>query len=187
MIMKNVSSLYSFSSAKQLAFTALFSAFCLLGTLVIVIPLPSAGYFNTGDVFVLLAGWCLGPLYGSFAAAVGSALADIISGFAFYAPATFIIKGLDAFIAYVVWVFCKKVIKKESLDFLRRALSAVFAELFMVLGYVLFESILYGFGVAIVSVLGNFLQGICCGILGVALIASVGAIKKVKQYFPHLG
>lgn len=185
--MKSISSLHSFSSAKQLAFTALFSAFCLLGTLVIVIPLPSAGYFNTGDVFVLLAAWFLGPFYGSFAAAIGSALADIVSGFAFYAPATFIIKGLDAFIAYVVWAFCKKAIKKESLDFLRRALSAVFAELFMVLGYVLFESLLYGFGVAIASVLGNILQGICCGILAVALVVSVGALKKMRQYFPHLG
>lgn len=185
--MKNVSSLYSFSSAKQLAFTALFSAFCLLGTLVIVIPLPSAGYFNTGDAFVLLSGWCLGPLYGSLAAAIGSSLADIVSGFAFYAPATFIIKGFDAFIAYMVWAFCKKAIKKESLDFLCRAFSTIFAELFMVLGYLLFESVFYGFGVAVASVLGNVLQAICCAVLAVALVASVGAIKKIKQYFPHLG
>lgn len=48
------------SAAKRLAFTALFAALCCVGTMFIVIPLPH-GYFNAGDVFVLLAGWCMGP------------------------------------------------------------------------------------------------------------------------------
>ena len=56
------------SAAKRLAFTALFAALCCVGTMFIVIPLPH-GYFNAGDVFVLLAGWCMGPVFGSVAAA----------------------------------------------------------------------------------------------------------------------
>ena len=51
------------SAAKRLAFTALFAALCCVGTMFIVIPLPH-GYFNAGDVFVLLAGWCMGPVFG---------------------------------------------------------------------------------------------------------------------------
>lgn len=52
------------SVAKRLAFSAVFAALCCVATVVIVVPLPY-GYFNLGDVFVLLAGWCLGPLYGA--------------------------------------------------------------------------------------------------------------------------
>lgn len=68
------------SIAEKLSFTALFAALCCVGTLVIVIPLPY-GYFNAGDIFVLLAGWCLGSVFGSFAAAIGSSLADVVLGY----------------------------------------------------------------------------------------------------------
>ena len=104
--MRKTVCLRSISPSKRLAFTALFAALCAVSTVVIVIPLPN-GFFNTGDVFVLCSGWFLGPLYGPLAAAVGSALADIWCGFVLYAPTTFIIKGMDAFIAYLVWRFIK--------------------------------------------------------------------------------
>ena len=99
-----MSSFSTFSLSKRLVFTALFAALCTVGTVVISIPLPF-GYFNLGDVFVLLSAWLLGPLYGSIAAAVGSALADILLGFPVYAPATFLIKGIDALVAYTVASF----------------------------------------------------------------------------------
>ena len=62
------------SAAKRLAFTALFAALCCVGTMFIVIPLPH-GYFNAGDVFVLLAGWCMGPVFGGIAAGLHNNLA----------------------------------------------------------------------------------------------------------------
>ncbi|MBQ8685833.1 MAG: ECF transporter S component [Clostridia bacterium] len=183
--MYNTVSLRSIFPAKRLAFTALFAALCLAATMLVVVPLPN-GYFNTGDVFVLLAGWCLGPLYGSIAAAVGSALADICSGFALYAPATFFIKGLTALLCYYIWALVKKCIKKEALDFLPRLFSAVFAESAMVLGYFLFECILYGVGGAAVALLGNALQGACCGALAIAVCAAVYPLKGVRKLFPKL-
>lgn len=108
------------TTAKNLAFAAVFAALCFTGTFVIVIPLPY-GYFNAGDVFVLLAGWCLGPVYGSVAAAAGSSLADVLSGFALYAPATFVIKGADALVAWAVYRAIRRLISAERLDFLPRA------------------------------------------------------------------
>lgn len=182
--MKKVTSLYSMSFAKPLAFTALFAALCCTSTLLITVPLPF-GYFNTGDIFVLLAGWCLGPLYGSVAAATGSALADVLAGFALYAPATFIIKGVDALVAYLVWSFLKKLIKKAP-DFTARALSAIAGEALMLLGYFAFESVLYGFGGATASLLGNGLQGLCCGIGATLLCAVLSPVPSVKKLFPML-
>ena len=172
-------------SAKNLAFTALFAALCCIGTLVIAIPLPN-GYFNVGDVFVLLAGWCLGPIFGSIAAGIGSALADIISGYTLYALPTFFIKGIDAFVAYMVWAFLKKIIKKEGADVLPRALSALAGESIMVLGYFLFELVLYGFGGAILAVVGNLTQGVCATICAVLIISILYPIKAIKNLFPAL-
>ncbi len=184
--MKKTISLYGVSLAKQLAFCAVFAALCCVSTLLITIPLPASGFFNTGDVFVLLAGWCLGPLYGAVAAAVGSALADIIASYAIYAPATFVIKGGMALVAYTVCAFLKKAIKKETLDFLPRALSAVVAEAFMVLGYFLFESILYTSVGAIPNIVGNTLQGVCCLSLATVLISALRPVKSVQKFFPVL-
>ena len=72
------------------------AALCCVATMIIKIPSPLKGYLNLGDCVVLLSGWLLGPAYGFAAAGIGSALADIFSGYVIYAPATFIIKGLMA-------------------------------------------------------------------------------------------
>lgn len=183
--MKKAVCLLGVSSSKQLAFTALFAALCAVSTVIITIPLPN-GYFNTGDVFVLCSGWFLGPLYGPLAAAVGSALADIWCGFALYAPATFIIKGIDAFVAYTVWRFIKNYIQKEGLDFLPRVLSALLGELIMIAGYFLFEFVLYGLSGGIASLLGNALQAVCCAVLATAICSALYPVKTIYNLFPAL-
>ena len=180
--MKNCSSIRR-SVAKNISFAALFAALCFVSTFVITVPLPN-GYFNTGDIFVLLSGWFLGPLYGAAAAAVGSALADVLSGFAFYAPATFFIKGIDAVLAWLLWKTIKTAVKKPSLDFICRALSALTAETFMVLGYFLFESALYTFAGGTVALLGNTMQGVLCGVCAVLIAAALYPISSVKKLFP---
>ncbi len=173
------------SIAKKLSYAALFAALCLVGTLLVTVPLPN-GYFNVGDVFVLLAAWCLGGLWGGVAAAIGSALADLWSGFALYAPATFLVKGLDAFAAFgVVWLV-KKVMPAQKLDFIARLLGALCGELIMVFGYFLFESVLYGFATAALSLAGNALQGACCGGLAVAIFSALYPIPSVRKLFPAL-
>ncbi len=172
-------------TAKQLAFTALFAALCAVSTLIIAVPLPN-GYFNTGDVFVLLSGWFLGPIYGSIAAGTGSALADIISGYAVYAPATFFIKALDALVAYAVCALWKTIIKQERLDFIPRLFSAICGEIVMLLGYFLYESALYGIAGGAISLLGNGMQGICCLTCAVALCALLYPIKSLRKIFPRL-
>ena len=184
--MEKRSILKGLSLGKQLSFTATFAALCCVSTMLFTVPLPASGYFNTGDVFVLLCGWFLGPLFGSVAAGVGSAFADVLSGFALYAPATFFIKAFDAFVAYLVWVFLKKLIRKDTLDFLPRTLSAIVGETVMVLGYFAFECVLYGTLGAIPNIFGNVLQGVCCLILAVALCSALYPIKPVRRFFPFL-
>ena len=84
---------------RTLVLAALFAALTCVATMVIQIPSPMNGFVNLGDCFVLLAGWVLGPLYGSLAAGIGSALADMFTGYMHYAPGTFLIKAVMALIS----------------------------------------------------------------------------------------
>ena len=68
-----------FNKTKKLVVAALFAALTFTATFFIQFKLPN-GYLNPGDAVVLLGGRILGPLYGGLAAAMGSMLADVISG-----------------------------------------------------------------------------------------------------------
>ena len=154
------------SKTKKLVMAALLAALCCVATMIIKIPSPLKGYLNLGDCVVLLAGWLLSPLYGFLAAGVGSALADVFSGYVTYAPATFIIKGLMALIAY----FGFKILKDKIGNLPSRIVSGIVAEVIMVLGYFVFEGFLYGFIPSIVNIPANAVQGVAGIIIGTILI-----------------
>ena len=87
----------------RLVLAALFAALIFVATNIIHIPTPGTnGYVNLGDCMVLLGAFLLGPVYGAAAGGIGSALADILSGYAVFAPGTFVIKALIAVIAAVI-------------------------------------------------------------------------------------
>lgn len=83
-------------SLRRLVLSALFAALACIATLVIQLHVSPNGYINLGDCIVLLCGWLLSPAYGAAAAGIGSAMADILSGYAYYAPATLVVKALMA-------------------------------------------------------------------------------------------
>ena len=66
---------------KKIVMAALMAALACIATMVIKIPSPLKGYINLGDCVVLVAGWMLSPTYGFLAAGLGSALADVFSGY----------------------------------------------------------------------------------------------------------
>ena len=86
------------NATKRIVMAAMLAALTCVATMVIKIPSPLKGYLNLGDCVVLLAGWMLSPVYGFLAAGIGSALADVFSGYVLYAPATFVIKGAMALV-----------------------------------------------------------------------------------------
>ena len=156
---------------KKLVMAALVAALACIATMIIKIPSPLKGYVNLGDCIVLLAGWIFSPAYGFMAAAIGSAMADVLSGYALYAPATFIIKGIMALIACYGYKLCSKKLG----DLPSRIISGILAEIVMVLGYFLYETILYGQATALVSVPYNLLQG------GLSLVAAVVILIVLKR------
>lgn len=154
------------TSTKEIVMAALMAALACVATMIIKIPSPLKGYLNLGDCIVLVAGWTLSPTYGFLAAGLGSALADIFSGYVTYAPATFVIKGLMALIAFYVF----KLLHKKLGNLPSRIISGVAAELMMILGYFVFEGFLYGFIPSVVNIPANGVQGIAGLIIGIMLM-----------------
>ncbi len=153
-------------NVKKIVSAALMAALVCVMTMVVKIPSPLKGYLNLGDCVVLVAGWTLSPLYAFLAAGLGSALADVFSGYLLYAPATFLIKGLMALVALLV---CRLLQTKLG-KFPARLIGGVLAEGLMVLGYFVFEGFLYGFAPSLVNVLPNALQGVAGLLIGLPLI-----------------
>jgi len=160
---------------------ALFASLVCVTTMVVQIPSPMNGYVNLGDCFVLLSGWFLGPVYGFFAAGIGSMFADVFLGYVHYAPASFLIKGIVAVLAALLFKALKKLFSKHKR--IARIISGIIGEMFMVVGYFGYAWLLLGKGLAAAtSIPGNIMQGligIVSSILFVEMINRTGLTKKL--------
>ena len=134
------------------------------------------GYLNLGDCMVLFAGWVLSPVYGFLAAGLGSALADLFSGYLVYAPATFVIKGLMALVAFYGF----KLLHKKLGNLSSRIITGIAAEAIMILGYFVFEGFLYGFVPSVVNIPANGVQGIAGLVLGCILVKVFEKSKLIQ-------
>ena len=161
------------SKTKRIVITALMAAMVCVATMIIKIPSPMKGYLNIGDCIVLLCGWLLSPGYGFVAAGLGSALADMFSGYITYAPATFLIKGSMALIAFA----CFKLMNKRLGRLPSQIIGAVLAEIVMVFGYFVFEGFMYGFVPSSVNIPANAVQGAAGLILGIILVKVFERLK----------
>lgn len=153
--------------SRKMILTALLIALVAVTTMVVNIPLPGVkGYVNIGDTVVLLAGLVFGPVVGAAAGALGSSLADVLLGYAYWAPWTFVIKGLEGLLAG--WLVLR--FRKAT------TLVTVLAAGVMVLGYFLVGIIYYGVGPAVTSLPGDVLQG------GVSVVLSLVLLHPIRKY-----
>lgn len=183
-------------NTKRLVLMALLTALTCVATMVIEIPSPSDGYINLGDCFVLISAWVLGPVGGAVAAGVGSAMADLLLGYAYYAPGTLIIKALMALVAGL----CFRAMRGWNKNTVARILSGIPAEIVMVVGYFGYAALLLGKGIAAAaSIPGNVFQGIVGIVAAVALCSvtelsglvadgkSAGEKKRAAETVEHTG
>jgi uncharacterized membrane protein len=156
-----------FEAAVGVALSGIMAALVAVVTMIIQVPTPlTKGYINVGDSMVMLVAVLFGPTIGAFAGGFGSALADVITGYAHWAPFTLVIKGVEGFvIGYITS-------KKD--DFTTILLATILGGVLMVLGYFLVEVYFYGVGYALTSVPGNTLQAVT----GIIVGSGVGHIIK---------
>ncbi|MCD8018598.1 MAG: ECF transporter S component [Clostridiales bacterium] len=124
----------------QLCCGALMTAVICIMTMVIQIPIP-LGYAHLGDAFILLTVAFLGRREGVWAGGIGSALADLLTGYTQWVIPTFFIKAILALIAGMIMFDCKGNFRLFSP---RNVLAAVLGMAWMVIGYVAVGAVLYG-------------------------------------------
>lgn len=167
-------------NTKNIILAAVMSALICVLTMFPKLPIPmvNGGYVHMGDTLIIVAAFLLNPWYAALAAGIGSGLADLFSGYALYMPATFVIKALVALIASALFIMLKR--KQKGL-FILNLLVALLAELVMVLGYFLFESVLYGVGAAAVAIPFNLAQAAFGTVAGVIIVKIIVSNKSLKN------
>jgi uncharacterized membrane protein len=79
---------------------------------------------------IFVSALTFGPIVGGFAGGVGSAISDIVSGYAYFSPFTLVIKGVEGIIAGLI---SNRLSKKRDI------LAVTLAGIEMVSGYFLAE------------------------------------------------
>lgn len=160
----------------KIALYGVLMALTVIMTMVIQIPLPaSAGYLNLGDMVIFLTALILGKKAAFLVGGMGSALADILLGWGFYAPITFVAKGIEGFVAG--WLLETTWGRKYPI------IPTLIGGVVMALGYYSAEIFMYGAGAALVNLPANIGQGSFGAVVAVILYALLKnriAILKIK-------
>lgn len=151
---------------------ALFSALVCVLTIFVRIPWGK-GYINFGDTLIFLAASLLGPVGGMIAGAIGSSLADLFSGFATYAPFTFVVKGGEGFLCGILYTY---VFRKQR-PMLRRLFSMLIAGAWMIIGYFLTDLMLYGWEASLFNFVSGPIQA------GASLVIALIVMPRVPVLF----
>ena len=166
------------NNLKKLILAALFAALSCVATMSIRIPTPgTSGYIHPGDAIVILSGIILGPVWGFLAGGIGSALSDLIGGYFIYVPITFVIKGLVALAAGLLY---QKVGKNQKSRYIAVILSGVADIILVAGGYFVCEFFIYGAGAA-ASIPANIIQGVGGLVISCILYPILISIPNVRQ------
>ena len=166
------------NNLKKLILAALFAALSCVATMSIRIPTPgTGGYIHPGDAIVILSGVILGPVWGFLAGGIGSALSDLIGGYFIYVPITFVIKGLVALAAGLLY---QKVGKNQKSRYIAVILGGVADIILVAGGYFVCEFFIYGAGAA-ASIPANIIQGVGGLVISCILYPILISIPNARQ------
>lgn len=156
------------NSMNIMVFTALLTALTVLFTMVLKIPVGPDCYIHLGEPIVFLAVMALPRKYACFSGAVGTALADILGGYAFWAPWTFVVQLI------VVLIFGFFIDRAKNSSGSRKILNIPFAEFLGYVVTVVIGTIVYFF--AEYMLFGNIVEAATCIPFRILLLTSGGII-----------
>lgn len=136
---------------KILTLTGLFSALIFVFTAYIHVP-TGAGYTHAGDGLIYLAASILPTPYAIASGVIGGALADGLSGYPVWIPATILIKAVTA-------LFFSN--RNDKVLTLRNILAIIPSLIVCVVGYSLYEGIFLSGGVNKAAIVAAFSQTPC--------------------------
>ena len=159
---KQASTTYTTSTAFRIAVTAIFTALVAVATALVQIYIPATrGNLNFGDILIFVSALSFGPFVGGFSSGVGSAISDALTGYAYFAPFTLIIKGAEGLIAGLI---SNRQSKKRDI------IAVILAGLEMIAGYFIAEFFGLSEGwAALFEVPANIVQIVVGGAAGIII------------------
>lgn len=139
-------------TTKEITLTGLGIAIVFVMTLYMKIPNALDGYFNLGDGFIMIFASILSPFSALLVGGMGSALADVAGGYAYYFLPTLCIKGLSA---VIISLLIQRYGKKAQMP------AYIIASIIIVSGYFLAKAYLkQSFAIALIGIPGNTIQAV---------------------------
>ncbi len=169
---------------QKMLMTALMMSVIMVLTYTIRIPVPAThGYVHLGDAGIFVAVMLLGWRYGAIAAAFGSALSDLLGGFAYFVPLTFLAKGL---MALLMGLFLERAFKKKNRhSMLISVIGMIIGGVVEVAGYFFGEVLMYGNWLVPVPEIGMNTVQFVVGMFLAWLLSSAlcrGSVAKLFAY-----
>ncbi len=163
--------------ALRIASLAVLIAITAVFTYLIRIPVaPTRGYINFGDVAVFFTAISFGPFSALVAGGLGTALADIIGGYAQWAPFTFLAHGLQGMAVALI-------VGSEQPRLFRLIIAFIVGTLIMGGIYFITGGFMVGFPAAAVEIPGNIAQNLAGILIGVPLALAVRrAYPPIARY-----
>lgn len=161
------------NNVKKICFTAIFTAIIYVFTAYLHFP-SHTGYTHVGDAFIYISACLLPTSYAIFAGSFGALLADCLTGFAIWAPASVLIKG------FAVLCFSSK----GKIITVKNILALLLGTVLCIGGYYLYDAIIFSsFTAALVGIPGYITQSVLSSALFIMLGISLDKINFKK----HLG
>ena len=139
-------------------------------------PTPAGGYFNFSDVAITFASLLFGPWIGAVAGGVGTALADLILGYSFYAPISLVVHGLQGVVIGAIGY------RQRGLP--RLIVAWLMGAVVMVAGYLLGGALIQGLPKSMLEVPINAFQTLIGALVGIPLVF---AVRKAYPAVDRLG
>lgn len=163
-----------FVSPKTVALYGILTALTTAVTMVLVVPFPpTRGFFNLGDAMVFFTALTFGLRAGAICGGVGSAIADVLLGFGYFAPITLVAKGSEGLVAGAIG-------RLRAGAPTAKLMGVAAGSLCMVSTYFFAEWALYGIGPAIAEVPVNVVQVLVGGSIGILISIPVSNILKMQ-------
>ena len=157
--------------ALKVAVVAVLTAVVVVFTLVIRIP-TTKGYLNLCDVAICFIAFTFGPVSAFLAAGLGTAIADLISGYAQWAPISLIVHGIEGLLIALI-------VRKQPLSKMRTLLAAIGCVLTVSLGYFVLSALFIStVAVAAAEIPPNMIQA------GVGVVFGLALSKAIKRAYP---
>lgn len=159
---------------KLMCLSGIFSALVFVVTAYLHIPTYN-GYVHCGDGFIFIAACLLPTPYAVAVGALGALLADVLTGFAIWAPGSMVIKGL---LALLFTCKSKRIVTARNLTMLLPA-ALVSAG-----GYYLYEALITGSLLAsLAGIPGSLVQAAASSVVFVAVGLAMDKYNLKKRLF----